>query len=161
MQYTNICSQDVKGINLEKTKCCWDECSKRAYVALILQRTMRFGSETAENCGSLIIYYAPPKSAHKRPFGGVAIILSPAVKAASGSIVLLFGDHMLAIKLKILDAKGKPVTIFLVAAYTPDQKPSQQIYWRHRTLHGCFECKRSLADRTCCKRVNGLAQARP
>jgi len=73
------------------------------------------------NYGFLVIQHGSdvqPSKGH--PSGGVAIILSPDARKAwiaAGSSVSHFGNRILAIKLELLDANQKPITVVLVSAY--------------------------------------------
>ena len=66
-----------------------------------------------------------------------------------GCSVSHFGNRILAIKLELLDANQKPITVVLVSAYAPICAAKESIRQEIaaelelRTMHGCSEIQRS------------------
>ena len=95
----------------------------RGLLAACVQETWRTGKDTLENGGCLLFLSGLKEMKSNRGEQGVGIALSEHGVAAwkeAGSVLHNdFGGRIIAIRLQLRDARGKPVCIFLVSAYCP------------------------------------------
>ena len=121
--YVNIISQNVRGFSHEKEEELIGRLKERSVWAACLQETWRVSTRSWENSGFIFVHNGLEQKPCRRGAQGVAIVLSPEARHAweeAGSQQLYFGTRIVATRLKIYDARKRPLTIFLVSAYAPD-----------------------------------------
>ena len=119
----NIISHNVRGLVKDQhIEECLAFATKSKAWATCLQETWMVGNTTHEHNNTIIINHGPPKKLCNRGSLGVAIVLGPHARKCwekAGCQQLYYGERILATRLKIEDARGKPMTMFLVSAYAP------------------------------------------
>ena len=119
----SLTSQNVRSFHKdEKQKEFITAMKRRQTYAAVLQESGGFGDTQKDNSGYLILNHGPPGTGVMARGQGVGIILSPDAQKAwtlAGSQVLHFGPRIMAIRLQMEDAKGRPLTIFLGSGYAP------------------------------------------
>jgi hypothetical protein len=123
---------------------------RRQTYAAVLQKPGLFGDTQKDNSGYLILNHGPPGTGAMARGQGVGIILSPDAQKAwtlAGSQVLHFGLRIMAIRLQMEDAKGRPLTIFRVAATRPTAGGLKRR--RARTRHSFSAATTRLGPRKC------------
>jgi len=164
-KYVQILSQNTRGFNDEKEETILALMQQKQTFAYAVQETWKLGNELYEKYGFLVIQHGSnvkPLKGH--PSGGVAIILSPEARkawVAAGSCVQHFGDRILAIKLELLDAYEKPVTVVLVSAYAPIGAAKESIRQDFATeLERCMEAPKSNEVLLICINANASMGSR-
>jgi hypothetical protein len=117
-----IMSQNMRGMPEHKLEMLLSTMRERDTFAYTLQETWRIGTTTLENKGFKIFLNGMKERSCNRGSGGVGIILSPTAAKAwedGGSEVKHYGTRIVAVKLLLADEKNRPVTLVLVAAYSP------------------------------------------
>ena len=119
-----IVSQDLLGLKSEaRLEEFFFSFKSRGLLAACVQETWRTGKDTLENGGYLLFLSGLKEMKSNRGEQGVGIALSEHGVAAweeAGSVLHNdFGGRIIAIRLQLRDARGKPVCIFLVSAYCP------------------------------------------
>ena len=135
-----------------------------------IQESWRLGSNIFDNRGLLIVQHGNARKNRKngRVSGGVAIVLSPEAKrafVAAGSQVLNFGERILAVRLKLVDAKKRTVNILFVSAYFPVGAASptirQEFYLElERCIASCSENEILLIGADCNSSMGTRSAAR-
>jgi hypothetical protein len=119
----SLTSQNVHSFHKdEKQKEFIMAMKRRQTYAAVLQEPGGFSDTQKDNSGYLILNHGPPGTGVMAHGQGVGIILSPGVQKAwtlAGSQVLRFGPRIMAIRLQMEGAKGRPLTIFLGSGYAP------------------------------------------
>ena len=119
-----IVSQNLLGLKSEaRLEEFFFSFKSRGLLAACVQETWRTGKDTLENGGCLLFLSGLKEMKSNRGEQGVGIALSEHGVAAwkeAGSVLHNdFGGRIIAIRLQLRDARGKPVCIFLVSAYCP------------------------------------------
>ena len=117
-----IVSQNLLGLKSEaRLEEFFFSFKSRGLLAACVQETWRTGTDTLENGGCLLFLSGLKEMKSNRGEQGVGIALSEHGVAAwkeAGSVLHNdFGGRIIAIRLQLRDARGKPVCIFLVSAY--------------------------------------------
>ena len=103
--------------------------AKRKAYAVGVQETWRIGQETLDSRDWKFVTQGKAERTCNRGSGGVGILLSPnAVRdwEAADSEVLLFGERILAVRLKLKDADKRSVRVLLAVAYAPVSSAPQE-----------------------------------
>ena len=119
-----IVSQNLLGLKSEaRLEEFFFSFKSRGLLAACVQETWRTGKDTLENGVCLLFLSGLKEMKSNRGEQGVGIALSEHGVAAwkeAGSVLHNdFGGRIIAIRLQLRDARGKPVCIFLVSAYCP------------------------------------------
>ena len=119
-----IVSQNLLGLKSEaRLEEFFFSFRSRGLLAACVQETWRTGKDTLENDGCLLFLAGLKAMKGRRGEQGVGIALSQRGVASwkkAGSVLHDdFGGRIIAVRLKLRDASGKWVCIFLVSAYCP------------------------------------------
>ena len=115
-------SLNVRGMNDDKLEMVVERLREKAVTAMCLYETWREGDHQLDLHGCAILLHGLETRTCSRGSQGVGVALDPAGRAAwekAGCVVKHYGSRVMAVRLEFMDDRGRPLRVWLVAAYAP------------------------------------------
>ena len=115
-------SHNVRGMNDDKLEMVVDRLREKTITAMCLYETWRVGDHQLDLHGCAFLLHGLATRSCHRGSQGVGIALDPTGREAwekAGCVVKHFGSRVMAARLEFVDDRGRPLRVWLVAAYAP------------------------------------------